>query len=791
MNRATNPKSQQPTTNKLPTSKSQQRTGARFRIPGVCLLPTAVCLLPAGVFAQPAPPNRFREMLQKIESHARPLLVGVELSLKKSTRLEKMEKAAEEPGYEARRLEAFKETGRTADGFAVRVGADGTWLMHEPEIPVDDIAGVTLIDGAGNRRPARRVGILRNHAGLLLKADDAPGGGPAVEFAEARPIGIGEDYYVATLGKPHDDRWQIGMVPYVASSAPFQPGADWVLDDAVPPGGLLYNADGEPVGIALDQRLWIDADGRSSWIGREILKDDVLTENDREAREKTLEAAAGLILPEVRLEFREEAPEDGARRAPAAPEAREAVLYGLLLDAEGTILVPQALDRDTAQKIDSVTVAAAVSSDVSAGGSTVLTAHVPPRHPAVFVGSFREIGAFVVRCDALKGTPPARAAPEPADLARGRAYLACRADQRFGRRRTTIAPARVFQHEKGLHNVRRWSVPESLRPGSVLFDIDGTWRAVVAEERMEEDPEAAAFGREAGAAAGRYLRRLYGGEEQAPRIYTAAEVKSVLADGAGAFDPLAVPLSREEARRVVWLGVEYQGLTKDLAEALDVQKPTQDGKQGLLVSHVYAGSPAERTGIRAGDILLWLRAAGRPGLTELALPDGRDPFEMAARAGRRRSEGAVPWRTRRNFLSMLLTQIGAGRKTTLGWWSGGAERTAELTLETAPPDFLSAPRFRAEEPGLTVRDLTYEVAYFQRIPLAGGGAVVAKIEPGSPAEVAKLSVSDLIRKVDADPVRDAASFGEALRKCRAAGRATVTLEVMNLGQTRFVDVALP
>ncbi len=47
-----------------------------------------------------------------------------------------------------------------------------------------------------------------------------------------------------------------------------------------------------------------------------------------------------------------------------------------------------------------------------------------------------------------------------------------------------------------------------------------------------------------------------------------------------------------------WLGVQIQGVDKDLAESFGLDRPS-----GALVVQVFANSPAERAGLRAGDII--------------------------------------------------------------------------------------------------------------------------------------------------------------------------------------------
>jgi Do/DeqQ family serine protease len=58
-------------------------------------------------------------------------------------------------------------------------------------------------------------------------------------------------------------------------------------------------------------------------------------------------------------------------------------------------------------------------------------------------------------------------------------------------------------------------------------------------------------------------------------------------------------LAAHGAVRRGWLGVSIQPLTPDLAEAFEVK-----GEKGMLVNRVVPGSPAEKGGLRMGDILI-------------------------------------------------------------------------------------------------------------------------------------------------------------------------------------------
>jgi len=70
-------------------------------------------------------------------------------------------------------------------------------------------------------------------------------------------------------------------------------------------------------------------------------------------------------------------------------------------------------------------------------------------------------------------------------------------------------------------------------------------------------------------------------------------------------------LAAHGAVRRGWLGVGVQSLSADLAEAFGAK-----GEKGILVNHVVPGSPAEKGGLRMGDILVSFGKARVTGVKE-------------------------------------------------------------------------------------------------------------------------------------------------------------------------------
>jgi len=134
--------------------------------------------------------------------------------------------------------------------------------------------------------------------------------------------------------------------------------------------------------------------------------------------------------------------------------------------------------------------------------------------------------------------------------------------------------------------------------------------------------------------------------------------------------------------------------------------------------------------------------------------------------------------------------MGGGRKISLTYLSEGQEKSAQLTIEPAPVDFDSAPKFRDKDLGLTVKDMTYEVRKALDMKPDAAGVVIAKLEEGSPASVARLNVYEIISQVDGKPVMNSDEFGNAIKAAREKQKDTVQLQVISLDKTRFADLQL-
>ena len=259
------------------------------------------------------------------------------------------------------------------------------------------------------------------------------------------------------------------------------------------------------------------------------------------------------------------------------------------------------------------------------------------------------------------------------------------------------------------------------------------------------------------------------------------------------FDPNLKPTDQREEKRLVWLGVETQPVTPMLAEMLDdmassevVQKLTRRGQIGARVTYVYAGSPADTAGIKAGAILIEVTEEGKDDPIELK-PRGSD-----SRYSRYGGDSMVSSTNRNNYLTKLLTRLGPGAKIAVTYLDGTEKKTHDFTLEWAPYDYASANKFKDEKTGLTVKDLTYDVRAYLHLAADQPGVIVWKVESGEKAAVAQITPFMILTELNGRPIKDVDDYQKRIEAIQQAeGGGTAVIKILIMGKSRMVRIVFP
>jgi serine protease Do len=196
-----------------------------------------------------------------------------------------------------------------------------------------------------------------------------------------------------------------------------------------------------------------------------------------------------------------------------------------------------------------------------------------------------------------------------------------------------------------------------------------------------------------------------------------------------------------------YLGVQIQPLTKELAEGFGLST-----EKGALVAGAQDGTPAEKAGLKSGDVITAV--------------DG-EPVANARE---------------------LTRKIGAlkpGAKAEITYLRDGKERTATVALASQPGEKEAKAAPSRSDDGLP--KLGLELAPARE----GEGVAVAAVDPDGPAAQKGVKEGDVILEVGGQAVSKPADVKAGLEAAHKAGKTAVLLRVKSKEGTRFVAIAMP
>lgn len=192
-----------------------------------------------------------------------------------------------------------------------------------------------------------------------------------------------------------------------------------------------------------------------------------------------------------------------------------------------------------------------------------------------------------------------------------------------------------------------------------------------------------------------------------------------------------------------YIGLGVQALGAELVEALKL-----DNNRGVLVNQVNPGSPAERAGIRPGDVLV--------GMDGAALENGGQYRNLAALA--------------QPDSRLVLDVIRDGQRLSLPVRVGRLDEAANARAEAV------------RGIGLTVRALTAAESRRLRVSQA---VVVAEVEHGSLAALAGIRPGMVILEANRKPLAGPDDFAAALNEAKG----NLALRLLENGVTRHITLS--
>ncbi len=208
-----------------------------------------------------------------------------------------------------------------------------------------------------------------------------------------------------------------------------------------------------------------------------------------------------------------------------------------------------------------------------------------------------------------------------------------------------------------------------------------------------------------------------------------------------------------------WLGVQIQPITEELAAGLGLT-----GTQGVLIADVLPQGPAAGSQLQAGDVIL--EANGQ------SIKDYKDLPKIVAA-----TKAGTP---------MRLEVVRAGQPLAMTVTIGRMPDEEPLAeAETAPAGEAEQPRL-----GLYLAPLTPELREERVLGDTSTGVLVARVEPGSPAEQAGIEAGSLISMVGGERVSSPEQVATAVRQAAEEKRPAVLLRIEKDGKPMFIAVPL-
>jgi Do/DeqQ family serine protease len=186
-----------------------------------------------------------------------------------------------------------------------------------------------------------------------------------------------------------------------------------------------------------------------------------------------------------------------------------------------------------------------------------------------------------------------------------------------------------------------------------------------------------------------------------------------------------------------WLGAKLQVVTPDLADSLNLKRPS-----GALVASIVPQSPAARAGLHSGDLIVSVDGQ------EIEDPNAFD-YRFATKP--------------------------LGGEAQIGIVRGGHESTIAVALQTAPDAGRDELVIRSRSPflGAKVANLSPALVDELRLESSTEGVVVLEVEDGSTAQTLGFQRGDIVLSVNNEKIAQTRDLERATRQPSRIWRITI------------------
>lgn len=220
-----------------------------------------------------------------------------------------------------------------------------------------------------------------------------------------------------------------------------------------------------------------------------------------------------------------------------------------------------------------------------------------------------------------------------------------------------------------------------------------------------------------------------------------------------------------------WLGVMLQPVTDSLREAMNIGKDVE----GVLVSDVVAGSPAEAAGFAKGDVIVEI-----DGTTVTSTEQAISQVKSHAPGDK-----------------VKIVVVRDGKREVMTAALGTREADVQATPETKDYYDIKIPRmeriFKDFKPepggylGVKAQEISDDLGQYFGVG-EGDGVLVLEVMEDTPAERAGLKAGDVITKVDGEDVSDPGELVGYMREREPGQKVDLTLKRNRETRRLYVDL---
>jgi serine protease Do len=207
------------------------------------------------------------------------------------------------------------------------------------------------------------------------------------------------------------------------------------------------------------------------------------------------------------------------------------------------------------------------------------------------------------------------------------------------------------------------------------------------------------------------------------------------------------------------LGVQIQPVSSELAQSMSL-----NNEKGALVAEVTPDSPALAAGIKSGDVIKSV--------------DGKDIESI-------------------RDLTRMISAVKPGTSVKIGVWRDGKDMTVTAKIADQKDEGVvkasadKQDKADKKEPmsyGVSLAPLTDEARQELKLKDSVKGAVIAAVEPGSPADEMGLKAGDVLQQVGKESVDSPKAAADKLKEAKKTGKP-VLMKIYREGMTRFVAIS--